>query len=234
MEREDNSIVCSGSYHARKRVLIADDREMLIDMLRALLQPEFEVMATGNDGLGVIEQAALLSPDIVIVDVSMHGCSGIEAARRIRRLGLTARLVFLSMQSNPEIAAEAFAAGASGYLLESGPAIEFLQALRRIADGGRYLAPAIQGGDIDALPAPRQDGPLTQISLREREVLGRLVSGLPMKAVARLLGITPRTVAFHKYKAMEKLGLKDNAQLLDFALRHGMLAGNGDQAAIET
>jgi DNA-binding NarL/FixJ family response regulator len=208
-------------------VLIADDHEILADMLRGLLQPEFEVVATVNDGLALIDHATQLQPDLVIVDVSMPRCSGIEAARRIHALHPPIRLVFLTMQDNEGVAAEAFAAGASGYLLKSQSTNEFLQALRHVMANGRYLTPAILRGDIAALPAPTPKDPLARISLREREVLGLLVSGLPMKAVARRLGITPRTVAFHKYKVMETLGLKDNAQLLEFALRHGLLNGEG-------
>ncbi|HTT96485.1 MAG TPA: response regulator transcription factor [Rhizomicrobium sp.] len=227
MDRQDQSIVRSGASHQRKRILIADDQTILIDMLRNLLHPEFEVVATANDGPGLVEQTVETCPDIVVVDISMPGCSGVEAARRIRAVGLTARLVFLTMQADPEIAAEAFAAGASGYLLKSRPAAEFVKALRHVAEGRRYLTPAIQGGDIEALPTPRQHG-LAHISLREREVLKLLVSGLPIKTVATRLGIKPRTVAFHRHKTMEILGLKDNAQLLDFALRYGLLGSHAD------
>jgi len=226
MSRQDQSIVAGSSRQRRKRVLIADDHKILVDMLRDLLQPEFEVVAATTNGVGLVEQTVRVCPDIVIVDISMPGCFGTAAARRIRALGLTARLLFLTMQADPEIAAEAFAAGADGYLLKSQSVIEFLEALHHVAEGGRYLTSAIQGGDIEALPAPQRDGPLARISLREREVLGLLASGLPMKAVARRLGITPRTVAFHKYKAMETLGLKGNAQLRHFALQHGLLGRN--------
>lgn len=222
-----SGVISGGADRSRWRVLIADDHEILVDMLRALLQPEFEVVATVNNGLSLVDHAAQLHPDLVVVDVAMPGCSGVEAARRIHALRPPIRLVFLTMQDDEGVAAEAFAAGASGYLLKSQSTTEFLQALRHVMANGRYLAPAILGGDIAALPTPHPKDALARISLREREVLGLLVSGLPMKTVARRLGITPRTVAFHKYKAMETLGLKDNAQLLEFALRHGLLNGDG-------
>ena len=192
-------------------------------MLQNLLQPEFAVIGSVNNGLQLVEAAERLRPDIICLDISMPGCSGIEAGRQIRAFDFAVRLVFLTMEDDPALAAEAFALGASAYLIKAASAAEFLRAVRIVAAGGRYLAPTIAAGDIDALLKMRQGEPLAQISAREREVLGLLVSGLPMKSVARRLGITPRTVAFHKYKAMETLGLKDNAQLMDFALRYGLL-----------
>lgn len=206
-----------------RRVLIADDHEILVDMLKRLLEPEFAVVATAGEGFGLVEQATRLRPDIVVVDINMPRCSGIAAGRQIRAIDPAVRLVFLTMQDDPIIAAEAFSIGAVGYVLKTAPADEFLRALRHIAAGGRYLAPEILDGDIDALTALRQDNPLAQISAREKEVLSLLVSGLPMKSVARRLGITARTVAFHKYKVMETLRLKDNAELLEFALRYGLI-----------
>ncbi len=205
------------------RILIGDDHQILLDMLGVLLQPEFSIVGTASDGAELVTEFRRLHPDIVIVDVTMPECNGIEAARRIWSLDPEARLIFLTMQDDPALAAEAFAIGAAAYLVKVAPASELLNAVRIVAEGGQYLSPSIAGGDIDALVRLQQGDPLAQISAREREVLGLLVSGLPMKSVARTLGITARTVAFHKYKAMETLGLKDNAQLMEFALRYGLL-----------
>ena len=156
----------------------------------------------------------------------MPECNGIAAGRKIRSLDPDARLIFLTMLEDPALAAEAFDIGASAFLVKTAPASELLQAVRTVVEGGRYLSASIAGGDIETLIRLRQPDPMSRISAREREVLSLLVSGLPMKSVARKLGITARTVAFHKYKAMETLGLRDNAQLMDFALRHGLLGNH--------
>ncbi len=208
------------------RILIGDDHAILLDMLRNLLQGEFAVVGTARDGLQLVDLAVALRPEMVLADIRMPGCSGIEAGRRILRLDPTIRLIFLTMEQDAGLAAEAFGMGAAAFLLKAAPASEFLDAIRSVAAGGRYLARSIAEGDIDRLLAMRRNEPLAQISAREREVVALLVSGLPMKTVARRLGITARTVAFHKYKAMETLGLKDNAQLMEFALRRGLLAQN--------
>lgn len=224
MPMHANPLAAAGEPGRRRpRVLLADDHAILADMLRNLLQPEFEVVATVSDGIHLVEAVERTQPDIVIADIAMPGCSGIEAARQIHARTPTTRLVFLTMQDDAVSAAEAFAIGAAAYILKSAPATEFLEALRRVAEGGQYLAPEILRGNIRALAGLWHSDTMAQISAREREVLGLLVAGLPMKAVARRLGITARTVAFHKYKAMETLGLKDNAELIEFALRHHLL-----------
>lgn len=216
------------------RILIGDDHEILLDMLRNLLQQEFTVLGAARNGSQLVDLAAELRPEIVIADIHMPGCNGIEAGRRILAADPAVRLVFLTMEHDAGLAGEAFTIGASAYLLKAASATEFLDAIRTVATGGRYLAGSIANGDVDRLLAMRRNEPLAQISVREREVLTLLVSGLPMKAVARKLGITARTVAFHKYKAMETLGLKDNAQLMEFALRHGLLAsGQAPQPAAD-
>lgn len=192
-------------------------------MLRDLLGDEFAVLGTARNGLQLIDLAATLRPEIVISDIHMPGCNGIEAGRRILQLDPSVRVIFLTMEQDASLAAQAFALGAAAYLMKAAPATEFLTAVRIVAAGGRYLSRSIGDGDIERLLALPRNDPLAQVSARELEVLGLLVAGLPMKTVARQLGITARTVAFHKYKAMETLGLKDNAQLMEFALRHGLL-----------
>jgi DNA-binding NarL/FixJ family response regulator len=155
----------------------------------------------------------------------MPGLNGLEAGRALKSCGSRAKLVYLTMDTNPAVAAEAFAVGASAYLSKASPVFELQNVLRLVSAGGRYLSPAIAGGDIDALCANHAENPVTRLSPREREVLKLLVTGMSMKAVARQLGIAPRTIAFHKYRAMETLGLHGNSDLVDFAIRHGLLAG---------
>jgi DNA-binding NarL/FixJ family response regulator len=212
-------------------VLLADDHELVLDMLRSLLEPEFDVVGVAPDGNVLLRLARELTPDLILVDVVMPGLSGLEAGKALRDDGSGAKLVYLTMETDPAVAAEAFAIGASAYLSKVGPAAELQRVLRLVAAGGRYLTPAIANGDIKALCANHSTSPMTRLSPRELEVLKLLVIGMPMKTVARQLGITARTVAFHKYRAMEVLGLRDNAGLIDFAVRHGLLRRKGQPVA---
>jgi DNA-binding NarL/FixJ family response regulator len=217
----DSTVVVNARQ--RCRVLLADDHELVLDMLRSLLEPEFEVVGAASDGVMLLRLARELAPDLILVDVVMPGLTGLEASKAARAEGSRAKLVFLTMETDPAVAAEAFALGASAYLSKVDPATALLTALRLVAAGGHYLTPMIANGDIEALRAKHPASPATRLSPRELEVLKLLVTGMPMKAVARQLVITPRTVAFHKYRAMETLGLRDNSDLIDFALRNGLL-----------
>jgi DNA-binding NarL/FixJ family response regulator len=207
----------------RCRVLLADDHELVLDMLRSLLEREFEVVGAASDGGMLLRLARELTPDLILVDVVMPGLSGLEVGKALRTDGSRAKLVYLTMETDPAVAAEAFGVGASAYLSKVSPAAELQRVLRLVAAGGRYLTPVIANGDIAALRVHHSASPIAQLSPRELEVLKLLVTGMSMKAVARQLGIAPRTVAFHKYRAMETLGLRGNSDLIDFALRQGLL-----------
>lgn len=207
----------------KRRLIIADDHVLVLEMLRSLLGREFDLVGTALSGEELVSVARRQPADLILLDVVMPGLGGLDAARALRDAGVSAKLVFLSMESDPEVAARAFSVGASAYLLKSCPAAELERVLRLVADGGSHLCPAIAGGDIEALRERYAAPPVGRLSPREFEVLKLLVTGMPMKAVARRLGIVPRTVAFHKYRAMETLGLRDNADLIDFAVRHGLL-----------
>lgn len=203
-------------------LIIADDHVMVLDMLAPLLAPYFGRIATASSGDALLRAASELDPDMILLDIGMPELDGLEAAKQLRAAGSGARLAFLSMDATPEIAARAFMAGASAYVAKTGRADEVLRALRTVAAGDRYLTPTIHGGDIAALLAEYGVDPVARLSAREREVLRLAVRGLSMKAAARQLGITPRTIAFHKYRAMQALGLRDNAALVEFAARHGL------------
>lgn len=214
------------------RLLIADDHVLVLDMLRSLLERNFNLVGTASCGTSLLRLAQELRPELILLDIGMPGINGLETARLLRAIGVSAKLAYLSMESDPAIAAQAFALGASAYMVKTGPTAELLHALRIVASGGQYLSPSIYGGDIAALRAEHGQDPLTRLSQRELEVLKLLVTGMSMKAAARQLGIVPRTVAFHKYRAMQTLGLRDNVALLDFAVRHRLFgqkpaAGNG-------
>ena len=207
---------------ARPRIVIADDHTLLLDTLVSLMDAEFEVVAAVNDGEALIAATLALEPDLVLVDVRMPVMDGLEAGRVIHHQRPLIRLVYMTMDENPDLAAQAFLLGASGYLLKTCPASELLQALHIAATGGTYLTEAVAGGRVTDLPAADAK-PTGRLSPREYAVLQLAVTGASMKEIARELGIAPRTVAFHKYRAMAALGLRRNSELVEFALQHGML-----------
>ena len=208
----------------RPRVLLADDHVLLLEAFRRLLEPEFDVVDAVSDGAQLVEAAVRLAPDVIMTDVSMPRMGGLEAASRLRELLPSARIVFLTVNEDAQLAAEAFRFGASGWVLKSSTATELVQAVRAALRRRRYLTPLIAGGDIDALPLPASGAPSSEhLTPREREVLHLLAEGKAMKEVAAVLGITPRTVAFHKYRMMESLGIRSSAELVRFAVRKGLV-----------
>lgn len=215
----------SAAGQGAPRLVVADDHLLVLDSLTALLATEFTIVAAVSSGEALVEAAARLTPDLVLVDVGMPDLTGIEAGARLRRLSPKTALVFMTMDADPHLAAAAFAEGAAGYVLKSDTVRDLVEALRVVADGGTYLTKAIAGGEIANLAAPRRDG-LAKLSAREREVLRYSAAGVAMKEVANRLRITPRTVAFHKYRGMATLGLRTQAELLGFALEHGLIDRN--------
>ena len=202
----------------RTTVLLADDHKMMLEAIVGLLEQDFQVVGGVTDGAALVEEAVRLRPDVIVTDVGMPRMGGIEAARRLRKLLPSTRLVFMTMLEDPRLAAEAFKMGAYGWVLKASSATELAIAVREAARGRRYLTGRIERGDIEALPpAPAVDAGLS-LTPREREVLALLVEGKAMKEVAAVLGITPRTVAFHKYRMMETLGIKSSAELIRYAV----------------
>jgi DNA-binding NarL/FixJ family response regulator len=218
----------------RLKILLADDHEILLDMLRNLLEPEFEVIAQATDGDTLLRVAPQLQPDVAVIDMVMPGISGLDAGRELHRKMPALKLVYLSMETDPARAAAAFAGGASAYLSKACSAVELQQAIRIVAGGGCYLTADIADGDVEKLLFAHHASPITKLSTRELEVLQLLVGGLSMKSVGRRLGIAPRTVAFHKYRAMEELGLRSNVELVDFAIRHGLLRTRAFAGALQS
>ncbi len=206
---------------ARPRVLLADDHTLLLEAFRRLLDAEFDIVGAVSDGASLLEAALRLSPDVVVTDVSMPRMGGLEAARRLRDRLPASRIVFLTVNEDPQLAAEAFRIGAAGWVLKASTATELVRAVRAALQGRRHLTSLIAGGDIGALPMPAEAAsPLEQLTPREREVLQLLAEGKAMKEVAAVLGITTRTVAFHKYRAMEALRIRTSAELVQFAVRN--------------
>ncbi len=205
------------------RVLLADRQALVLAALRAFLPPGYRVVGCARDGLELVSEALRLGPDMVVSELRLPGLDGIAAARRVLA-ARPARIVFLTSIESEAEAEEAFAAGASGYLLKSSTGAEFVAALRRVMRGERVLSARLAGGRPDCLcPPPRLRGDGSRLSPRAAEVVRLLALGHSMKQAAYELGITPRTVAYHKYGAMHVLGLGSSAELVRFAVDAGML-----------
>jgi DNA-binding NarL/FixJ family response regulator len=209
----------------RPRVLLADDHRLLRDAFSRLLESECEVVGAVADGRAVLTEAARLEPDIVVLDVAMPLLNGLDAARQLRQAMPKVKVIFLTMNEDPDIAAEAFRVGASGFLLKNSAASELVQAIREVARGRSYITPlATQGLMENLLRKPDAATKPVELSARQREVLQLLVEGHTMKEIARLLKITPRTVAFHKYAMMEQLGVTSNAELVLTAIKQHIIS----------
>jgi len=205
----------------RARLLIADDHMLLAEACKGLLEPEFEVVGIADNGRALLRMAFELKPDVVILDISMPQLNGLDAADQIRRSLPRTKLVFLTMNLSPEIAAEAFRRGASGYVVKTAAAEELVRATRRAIRSESYLSPAITKETVEFLLRTGQAGEEEKkITQRQREVLQLLAEGKSMKEIASLLDLKPGTVAFHKYRMMEILGVKTNAELLHYAIKH--------------
>ena len=209
----------------RPRVLLADDHRLLREAFARLLESGCEVVGTVADGRALLAAAAELRPDIVVLDIAMPLLNGLDAARQLRRSLPDIKLIFLTVSEDPDLAAQAFQAGASGYLLKNSAASELLQAIQEVSQGRSYVTPlATEGLLANFLRQPDSAKKTAELSPRQREVLQLLAEGHTMKHIARLLKITPRTVAFHKYSIMEALGVKSNAQLVQFAIKQHIVS----------
>ena len=206
----------------RPRILLADDHAMLLEAFTALLTPEFEVAGTVTDGRMLVDAFARLHPDIVVLDIAMPLLNGLDAGRQLRAQRTSVKLIYLTMNPDPYLAGEALRLGASGYVLKSSAALELLQAIREALRGRSYITPLIAHDAVGALIGNSAAPP--DLTLRQREVLQLLAEGRSMKEVGAILDVTPRTVAFHKYRMMEQLRLKTSAELVQFAVKQGMVA----------
>jgi DNA-binding NarL/FixJ family response regulator len=207
---------------ARPRILMADDHLMLLEAFKALLEPEFEVVGTVTDGRMLLEEFARLHPDVVLLDLAMPLLNGLDAGRQLKAQRRSVKLIYLTMNQNPDLAGEALRLGASGYVLKTSAAHELKQAIHEALQGRSYITPLITRDVVGSLidhRAGRQE-----LTTRQREVLQLLAEGRSMKEVAAILDLTPRTVAFHKYRMMEQLRLKTSAELVQFAVKQGIVA----------
>jgi len=206
------------------RVLLADDHTMVAEGLKSLLKDPFDLVGVVHDGRALLKSAEELRPDVIVTDISMPLLNGLDAVRQIRAQRPETRIIILTMHRDTHLAAEAFRAGVSGYLLKVSPGEELVKAVREVAQGRSYVTSLLAKDLINLLMdagAPRENGsPLTP---RQREVLQLIAEGRTMKEVAGLLHISPRTAESHKYDIMHALSVQTTAELIQCAIRMKMV-----------
>ena len=209
----------------RPRVLLADDHQMLADALKSVIEPRCEVVGIVNDGRALLEAAAKLQPDIVVLDIGMPQLNGLDAGRLLKHSLPNAKLIFVTMLIDPYLVGESFRAGASAFLLKEAAASELTQAIDQVLKSGTYVTPrAVEGLTNISLRDPKEREHAPEPTSRQRQVIQLLAEGRSMKEVASELKITTRTVAGHKYAVMELLQLKTNADLVQYAIEHGIIS----------
>jgi len=208
----------------RPRVLLADDHTLVLDGLRKILEPECEVVGAVEDGRSLLAAAEQLKPDIILLDISMPLLNGVEAARRLRTAVPGAKVIFVTMHADATYVAEAFRAGASGYVLKRCASMELLNAIHQVLSGRAYVTPLIRKDILAELPGwpLGRGGASGELTNRQREVVQLVAEGHPVKEIAVILKISSKTVAFHKANVMRRLGIRSTAELTKYALEHGI------------
>jgi len=205
---------------------LADDHRIVAEGLKSLLSADFELVGVVEDGRALIDSAKKLHPDVVVADITMPHLNGLDALLPLMKDNPRLKVVFLTMHRDAAYARRALEAGASGFVLKHSAPAELVIAIRAALDGKTYLTPALVG---EVLRAFRQRGdapqdPATQLTSRQREILQLLAEGCSAKEVASRLGISSRTVEFHKYQMMESLQVHNSAELIHFAIKQGIVA----------
>jgi DNA-binding NarL/FixJ family response regulator len=211
----------------RPRIILADDHTIFIDGLRSLLEKDFDIVGTAENGRALIEEVEKLRPDIVVTDISMPELNGIEATIQIKKIDPEIKVVLLTMHGDVTYATRGFDAGASGYVMKQSATEELVKAIKEAMRGRTFITPMIAGELIRSF---REDGDIkpedirAKLTPRQREVLQLLAEGFSTKEVAAKLSISARTVEFHKYKMMQELNLDTSAELIHYAIKHGIIS----------
>lgn len=211
---------------SRPRILIADDHQILAEGLRGLLEPEFEVIGVVADGRQLVAAVKQLRPDVIVADVSMPSLNGIDAAAQLRELGISARVVFLTMHRDVAYARRALDAGAIGYVLKHSATSELVTAVREALQERTYVTPTLA---LELLQSYRQSDsgfrlPGSVLTARQREVLQLIAEGRSAKEIAAQLKISIRTAEAHKARIQEALGVQSTAELVQYAIRNGIIS----------
>jgi len=209
----------------RPKIILADDHTILLDALRNMVEPEFEVVALCSNGRELIKAAMEFNPVMIVLDIGMPMMNGLNAGQRLKQILPAVKLVYLTMNQDPDMASEAFRLGASAYLLKTSAGAELIRALREVLLGGTYVTPLMTEGMVGSFVQNLKSRKNTQqLTLRQREVLQLLAEGLSMKEAAYILNVSPRTVAFHKYTMMDHLNIKTSAELIEYAMKRSVAA----------
>jgi DNA-binding NarL/FixJ family response regulator len=208
---------------AKARFLIADDHEMFGETLRVFLEKTYSVVGVVQDGRAMIDTAVRLKPDVIIVDIGMPMMNGLDAARKLREQLPNVKFIFLTMQDNPNLAAFALELGAVAFVLKHSGSAELLKAIEQVLRGQSYLTPRLRSEDwVERKARARQFS--KEMTPRQRDVLQMLAEGRPMKEIAWRLNLSEKTVEFHKHHIMTAFNLKNNAEVVLFALKRGLIS----------
>jgi DNA-binding NarL/FixJ family response regulator len=207
----------------RQRILLADDHAIVGEALRSLLSESYDVVGIVPDGRALLAEATKLRPDVIVLDIGMPLLNGLDAAIRLKELLPSAKLVFLTMKDDPNLAAAALNLGTIGYVLKHSAASELLKAISEVLRGKSYVTPKLKPENWAVREARAQQFSKS-LTPRQREVLQLLAEGRPMKEIADILKVSEKTIMFHKYHIMESFNLKSNAELVLFALKNGLIS----------
>lgn len=210
---------------SRPRVLLADDHRIVAEGLKHLLGAEFELVGIVENGRALVQAARTLRPDVIVADIAMPHMGGLEALAELKKDDPEVRVVFLTMHAETAYARRALAEGALGFVIKHSAPVELVLAVRSALEGRTYVTPSLAGELLRPAGRETTREPAGTLTLRQREILQLLVAGRSAKEIAGVLGISPRTVEFHKYRMMETLGLHSSAELIHFAITHGIVPG---------
>ena len=209
----------------RPRIFLADDHTLLLEAFSKLLDSKYDVVGTATDGHKMLASVSKLKPDVVLMDIAMPNLNGFDAGEKLKKRLPEIKLIFLTVNEDPDMVTEAFRIGANGYLLKDSAASELFMAIDAVLASKNYVTPKITQGMINSfIQHPGGQKVHGDLTIRQREVLQLLTEGHTMKQVAANLNITPRTVAFHKYQIMDHLDIKTNSELIKYAITHNYVS----------
>jgi DNA-binding NarL/FixJ family response regulator len=208
----------------RPRVVLADDHPLMMNALKNLLEPDFEIVGTFTDGHALLEGAPKLNPNAIVLDIGMPTMNGLSAGERLKKLLPSVKLVYLTQNIDQDMAREAFQLGASAYVIKSSAASDIVRAVQEALRGGSYVTPVLTKGMVGSfIKNFKQEKRTNRLTLRQKEVLQLLAEGHSMKGVAFVLNVSPRTVAYHKYTMMEHLSIRSSAELIEYAIKRSLV-----------